>query len=68
MDHHIETTGKTLEEAIKKALSQLQVRRKDVKIEILAEEKKGLFGLKGAKQAKIRATIINKQNTPVNKG
>jgi spoIIIJ-associated protein len=54
----IEVTGKTLDEAIKKALAQLQVRREDVKIEILSEEKKGLFGLMGAKPAKIRATLL----------
>lgn len=56
----IETTGKTLDEAIEKALKELDARREDVNIEILSEEKKGLFGLKGAKPAKIRATRLIK--------
>ncbi|MCK4816572.1 Jag N-terminal domain-containing protein [bacterium] len=57
----IEVTGKTLEEAIQKALTQLGVQRDDVKVEVLSEEKKGLFGLMGAKPAKIRVTVIRKE-------
>jgi spoIIIJ-associated protein len=59
----IEVTGKTLDEAIKKALAQLKLRRRDVKIDVLSEEEKGLFGLDGAKPAKIRVTIIKKATT-----
>jgi spoIIIJ-associated protein len=59
----IEVTGKTLDEAIKNALAQLKVKRKDVKIEVLSEEEKGLFGLDGAKPARIRVTVIKKTNT-----
>jgi len=59
----IEITGKTLDEAIATALAQLNVQRADVNIEVLSEEKKGLFGLMGAKPAKIRATVIQKENT-----
>jgi spoIIIJ-associated protein len=54
----IEIEGKTVEEAIKKALKELKAPRKKVKIEILTEEEKGLFGMPGAKLAKIRAQII----------
>lgn len=54
----IEVTGKTVKEAINKALKQLNVPRKDVKIEILSEEQKGLFGMPGAKLAKIRVTKL----------
>jgi spoIIIJ-associated protein len=59
----IEVTGKTLDEAIKNALAQLKVKRKDVKIEVLSEEEKGLFGLDGAKPARIRVTVIKKTDT-----
>lgn len=55
----IEIEGKTTDEAIRIALKKLGARRKDVKIEILSEEDKGLFGMKGAKQAKVRATLKN---------
>lgn len=53
----IEVEGITVEEAIKKALSELQAKKKEVKIEVLKEEQKGLFGMKGAELAKIRATV-----------
>ncbi len=55
----IEVEGKTVEEAIKKALQTLQLPREKVKIEVLAEEEKGLFGMPGAKQAKVRISAIN---------
>jgi len=53
-DFEIEVEGKTVEEAVKKALKQLKLPRKSVKIEILSEEQKGLFGMPGAKAAKVR--------------
>ena len=55
---HIEVEGSTVEEAVKKALKELKLDRDKVKIEVLSEEEKGLFGMPGAKPAKIRVTII----------
>jgi len=57
-DKVIEIEGNTVEEAIKKALQQLQLPRKKVKVEIISEEAKGLFGMPGAKLAKVRVHII----------
>jgi len=57
----IEIEAGTVEEAVKKALEELQISRDKVKIEILSEEKKGLFGMPGAKPAKVRVSI--KENT-----
>lgn len=54
----IEVEGNTVEEAIKKALRELKLPRDKVKIEVLVEEKKGLFGMPGAKPAKIKVTVI----------
>ncbi len=54
----IEVEGKTLEEAVKKALKELKLPRKKVKIEVLSEEEKGLFGMQGAKPAKVRVSLI----------
>ena len=54
----IEVEGNTVEEAIKKALQQLQLPRKKVKVEIISEEAKGLFGMPAAKLAKVRVTVI----------
>ncbi len=53
----IEVEGKTVAEAIKKALAELKLKRNQVKIEVLSEEQKGLFGMPGAKPAKIRVTL-----------
>ena len=55
---YVEAEGKTVEEAIEKALQELKLPRNRVKIESLSEEKKGLFGMAGAKPAKIRVSII----------
>lgn len=54
----IEVEGKTVEEAIKSALQQLQLPRKKVKVEVIAEEARGLFGMAGAKLAKVRVSIL----------
>ncbi|MDD5729948.1 MAG: Jag N-terminal domain-containing protein [Candidatus Omnitrophica bacterium] len=60
----IEVEGQTVEEAVKKALKELKLKRNQVKIEILCEEEKGLFGMAGAKLAKVRASLINtKENS-----
>jgi spoIIIJ-associated protein len=55
---YVEVEGKTVEEAIEKALLELKLPRNRVKIESLTEEKKGLFGMAGAKLAKIRVSVI----------
>lgn len=57
----IEVEAKTVQEAVKKALKELKLPRNKVKIEILSEEEKGLFGMPGAKPAKIRVSL--KENT-----
>ena len=59
-DVEIEAEGKTTAEAVKKALKQLKVKREDVKIEVLCEEEKGLFGMEGAKMAKVKVSLIKK--------
>jgi spoIIIJ-associated protein len=60
----LEVEGKTIEEAIKKALKELKLHRDQVKIKILREEKKGLFGMPGAKMAKITVTTITGKQAP----
>jgi len=54
----IEIEGMTVREAVKKALKELKLPRDKVKIEILSEERKGLFGMPGAKLAKVRVSVI----------
>lgn len=56
----IEIEARTSREAIKIALKRLGVSRDQVNVEILSEEHKGLFGMKGARPARIKVTLKNK--------
>ncbi|MBU0571876.1 MAG: Jag N-terminal domain-containing protein [Candidatus Omnitrophica bacterium] len=53
----IEIEDRTVEGAIQKAMNALKVSRDDIKVKILKEEKRGLFGMEGAVRAKIRVTV-----------
>lgn len=57
----IEVEGKTVAEAVKKALKELKLPRHKVKIQVLVEEERGLFGMAGAKPAKVRVSLIKTQ-------
>ena len=54
---NIEVEASTVEQAIKKALKLLNASRDDVVVKIVCEEKKGLFGMEGAKLAKVKITL-----------
>ena len=54
----IDVTGKTEEEAIRKALEQLQKDRDDVSVEILERAKSGFLGI-GSSPAKVRVTYAD---------
>jgi spoIIIJ-associated protein len=60
----LESTGKTVEEALNSALLKLEVSREDVEYEVIEEATKGFFGLFGGKPTRIKVTV--KEN-PVNK-
>ena len=49
----VETTGKTVDEAIQAALSRLRARRDEVEITVLQEGRRGLLGL-GVREACVR--------------
>ena len=52
----VETTGKNIDEAIEKALKELQTTRENVKIEIIEEGNKGFLGFIGSRDAKVKVT------------
>ncbi|MFH0762969.1 MAG: Jag N-terminal domain-containing protein [Candidatus Omnitrophota bacterium] len=54
----IEIEGKSVEDAVRKALKELRLPRSKAKIEVLSEEERGLFGMEGAKPAKVRVSMI----------
>jgi spoIIIJ-associated protein len=60
-------SSKTVEDAIKEALIELDAKEEDVEIEILEEPSKGLFGLIGTKEAKVKVTLINDLEEIANK-
>jgi spoIIIJ-associated protein len=53
----IEASGKSVEEAVIKALSRLGKRRDEVDVAILQEPSRGAFGLRG-KDARVRVTVL----------
>ena len=52
-----EFEGSTVEDAIHKAIKELKMSRDSLDVKVVCEEKKGLFGMEGAKLAKIKVTI-----------
>ena len=59
----IEIEGNTVEDAIKKALGILSVSREAINVKVVCEEKRGLFGMEGAKPAKIKVTLKEKKES-----
>ena len=56
----MEFEGGTVEEAIENAIKALSVSRDEIVVKIVCEEKKGLFGMEGAKPAKIKVGFKKK--------
>lgn len=54
---NFEFEGSTVEDAIKKAVVNLRISRENFDVKVVCEEKRGLFGMGGAKPAKILITI-----------
>ena len=52
-----EFEGNTIDEAINKAVVKFGVPKNQLDIKIVCEEKRGLFGMQGAKTAKIKVKI-----------
>ncbi len=54
----ISVTGKTVDDAIQAGLKELNATEDQVKIQIIEQPNKGLFGLIGSKEAKIEMELI----------
>lgn len=52
----VETTGRTIDDAVAKATAELKVSEHDLEIRVLDEGSKGFLGI-GSKEARIRATV-----------
>lgn len=62
----VEVEAKTVDEAIRQAVDLLGVQRERLRVEILADASRGIFGL-GAQHARIRATVISDPETNVSR-
>ncbi len=60
----VEVKAKTVDEAVSKALLELNTIKENVEIEIL-EEQKGIFGILGSKEVKVRVTLLKEDETGV---
>ena len=58
-----EFEGNTLDEAISKAVEKFGVPKNKLNIKVVCEEKRGLFGMQGAKSAKIKVTVKQASST-----
>ncbi len=56
---NLEVEGASVEDAINKAMRILGVSRESLVVKVLCEEKRGLFGMAGAKPAKIMVSLKN---------
>ena len=52
----MEVTGRTVEEAVNKAVDQLGIKKSNAQIEVLCEPNQGLFGIIGSKDARVLVT------------
>jgi len=60
----IETSGKTIDQALDKALKELSARKEEVDIEVLEETHSGLRGIFGGKMVRIRVSRRGAAGTP----
>jgi spoIIIJ-associated protein len=61
MDRYVEKTGKNVDEAIEKALEELDADRDSVEIEVLEEGNKGILAILGGKSARVRVSLKNRR-------
>lgn len=63
MDGYKDFQGKTLDEAIREATAYFDVVREKLEIDIVQDAKSGVFGLIGARKAKVRARRVQIKTT-----
>lgn len=58
----VESVGKTIEEALEKALAELKATLDEVEYDVIEEPTKGFLGILGGKAGKIRVTLKDNSN------
>jgi spoIIIJ-associated protein len=64
----IVASGKTIEDAVRNGLMQLQTTEERVSVTVLTHPSKGLFGLIGVKEAKVEVTLLSEPEPSVKQG
>ena len=64
----VESSGKTIEHALQKALRSLNAKPEEVDIEILSESHGGILGIFGGKSVTIRVTLRESKSSSSNSG
>jgi spoIIIJ-associated protein len=59
----VEMAGRTVDEAVENGLKVLRITKDKVKVEVIEEGSKGLFGFLGTKPAKVKITV--KENSEI---
>jgi spoIIIJ-associated protein len=59
----VEVSGRSVDEAVEKALQELDADRDEVETEVLNEGSRGLLGL-GAEEARVRVTLVQSKELP----
>lgn len=54
----VESSGRTVDEAVQEALNKLGAQIEDVTVEVLEEGSKGLLGIFGSRQARVRVSLM----------
>ncbi len=57
MMHDLEFEGKNVEQAAEKASNEMSIKKEDLKFDVLSYGSSGIFGLVGAKKARIRVNL-----------
>jgi len=60
----IEQSGRTVDEAVEVALKALGVSREEVEVDVLAKESRGLLGILGTTEARVRVTTVSADAAP----
>jgi spoIIIJ-associated protein len=65
MEHRIESTGRSVDEALQRALDALGARRADVRVEILDSGSSGFLGLIGSRPVRVRVERLLRRHDSI---
>lgn len=64
----VDKSGRTVEEAVEEAISELGVGKDRVEVEVLEEGSKGFLGIIGSRQARVRVSVRDERQERIDAG